>query len=1049
MYLTKSSPTNKLTQDLIMNNYNQSRKTGSTESSIPHFKRNSLATRIASILFAGATISAFTGANAFAAEEQVQSQVEEQLAEKDEDMEEVQVSGIRYSQLSALDRKKNAGTMMDSLVAEDIGEFPDKNIAEAISRISGVQLERDMGEGSSVSVRGVESNLVSVEMNGVAAMGMGGSRSVDFRDMASELVKSVDVFKGSEARLTEGGVGATIHIQTRKPNEFTENFLQVNGEAQYNTMIGDYMPKYNLTGVYKLTDKIGFLVNITGSDQHQMFHGLRNTTWDKFQDVDGDIHKTAEDPAWAHITDKAKCEERVDPDDDNSAYLYGLSDRNTCLAQWSEYSPSTPRYSIWGREEKRLSANIEAQFQVTDGLSFDLSYTDSRRNKVATDRNFQVEVGGTFTSSPEFVTANKNVYEMVTTAYNPVTEQYVGATVRNRTLNFDWDQERTMMRAGFDFNKDALKIEGYIARSTTFEDIDSRDTQTAQNNVGGIYIKQINGLPEIDFENAYIVNPDDVLDNFTPFHYNDGTQYTSLDRFKYAPAYSEAATNIGKVDLTYIPDSDFFTIYRTGLIATTQEYANDGWSYNLMQTVGNDYTTPDGERRTWTQDDHEYVLLNNRFATDKYMRDYDTDVDIIESYMAVDTEPYLAALLERSGYSTAASARDNLPSSDARYNIEVATQSAYVQADFEADIGDMLLKGNFGVRVARTETAANGFSRITVLVEQFEIDDNGEPKLDDEGKRIPVLGAAGENLEGVEDRTDSRWREGRETVEEEFIDVLPSVNVTLEIAEGLQAYVGAAKVMARPEIFDLNINATCTLHDYPLATEREYANTCRAGNPDLDPYRANQWEVALNWYGENGNHLGASYFVKDITSHIFGAELQEDVDFFNDGRKWHTTQKVNKQGITTKGIELAGRVFFDFLPEPLHNTGIGGNYSYITADNVDDFNPLTGERMPLRGQSKTSYNIDAFYEDESWSAKVTYNYRDEYYSRVFAGLPVFVEGAGYVDAKLTYTLNDNLKIYVDGRNLTGEAKIETSGTGRINDLQWSGRVFSAGFTYKL
>ncbi|WP_440903422.1 TonB-dependent receptor [Catenovulum sp. SX2] len=1028
-----------------MNNYNQSRKTGSTESSIPQFKRNSLATRIASILFAGATLSAFSGANAFAAEEQVQAQVEEQLAEKDEDMEEVQVSGIRYSQLSALDRKKNAGTMMDSIVAEDIGEFPDKNVAEALQRISGVQLERDMGEGAKVSVRGVESHLVRVELNGNTAMGSGGDRSVDFRDMASELVKSIDVYKGSEARLTEGGVGGTIHINTRKPNEFTDNFMQFNAETQYNTVIGDYMPKFNFTGVYKASDSLGFLLNITGSDQHQMFHALRNTGWERFRDIDGSPDKTVVHHEWADYTSQEQCNEKIA---DSTDYKFSLADRNVCLAQWNEYSPTTPRYSIWGRQEKRLSANIEAQYKVSDELSFDLSYTDSSRNKVATDRNFHVEISKWgFYAEPEHVTENKNVHKLVTTGVNPDNGDFIGATVRNRTLNFDWDQERTMMRAGFNYNSGAFKVEGYIARSTTFEDIDQRDTQTAQYNVGGIVIEQVDGVPDIDFTDAFVVNKDDPYDVYTPFHYNDGTQYSDYDRFKYAPSQSDASENIVKLDVSYIPDSDLFTIYRAGFIATDQRFSNNAWSYNLIQSVGNKYYDANGVEKIWTQDDHEYVLLNNRFATDKYMRDYDLDVNIIESYMAVDTEAYLDALLERSGYDSAVSARDNLPPNNSLYSINVKTQSGYIQADFETYIGDMTLKGNAGVRVARTQTESEGDSFVRVLVEEFEQNADGTPKLDADGNRIHPEGS--EDADGMEDRTDSRWVNGRGIIKEDFIDVLPSVNLTLQILDGFEAYLGAAKVMARPQITDLNISGTCTIHDYPKAVTFQTANTCDVGNPDLDPYRANQYEFALTWYPDETSIVSGAYFVKDITSYIFGKEWHEDIDFFNDGRKWDVRQQTNKQGITTKGIELQASTFFTFLPGFLKNTGAKANYTYITASNVEDINPLTGELLPLRGQSENSYNVEGFYEDEQWSIKLTYNYRDEYYAKVFNDTPVFIEGAGYLDGKITYRFNDNLKFYVDGRNLGKVAQVEHAGVGRINDLQWSGRVFSVGFTYKM
>ena len=155
---------------------------------------------------------------------------QEQVSDKDEEAKEeqteiIEVYGMRSSLRSAIDRKKEAGTATDSIVAEDISEFPDKNIGEALQRVTGVQLGREFGEGTAVSIRGVEPQLVNVEVNGVAAVGAsdpfaGSGRSVDFASMSSELVKALDVIKGSEARLTEGGIGGTIKVITRKPNDF-------------------------------------------------------------------------------------------------------------------------------------------------------------------------------------------------------------------------------------------------------------------------------------------------------------------------------------------------------------------------------------------------------------------------------------------------------------------------------------------------------------------------------------------------------------------------------------------------------------------------------------------------------------------------------------------------------------------------------------------------------------------------------------------------------------------------------------------------------------
>ncbi|WP_245656707.1 TonB-dependent receptor plug domain-containing protein, partial [Sphingomonas asaccharolytica] len=127
------------------------------------------------------------------------------------------VVGTRASLRSAIARKRNAGTVVDSIVADDIASFPDKNVGDSLARVTGVQLSRDFGEGVQVSIRGVEPDLNRVEVNGMSQVSALGTRGGDFRELATELVKSIDVYKGYTVDLTEGGIGGTVSIELRKP----------------------------------------------------------------------------------------------------------------------------------------------------------------------------------------------------------------------------------------------------------------------------------------------------------------------------------------------------------------------------------------------------------------------------------------------------------------------------------------------------------------------------------------------------------------------------------------------------------------------------------------------------------------------------------------------------------------------------------------------------------------------------------------------------------------------------------------------------------------
>ena len=173
------------------------------------FHRTRCATAVAAVV-------SILGANAASAQQAAPA------AEPAAEPTRVIVSGTRASVMSAIERKKGASTVVDSIVAEDIGQFPDKNVGEALSRITGVQISRDFGEGSQIAIRGVEPNLNRVEINGLSVLSTNNTagRGAELRELPAELIKSIDVYKGVTADITEGGIGGTVSIKTNKPLDF-------------------------------------------------------------------------------------------------------------------------------------------------------------------------------------------------------------------------------------------------------------------------------------------------------------------------------------------------------------------------------------------------------------------------------------------------------------------------------------------------------------------------------------------------------------------------------------------------------------------------------------------------------------------------------------------------------------------------------------------------------------------------------------------------------------------------------------------------------------
>lgn len=159
-------------------------------------------------------------------------------AQDDGMVEEVVVTGIRGALKQGLDTKRVANAVVDSIASEDIGKFPDKNIAESLQRIPGIQVQKGLtGEGQQVSIRGTDPQLTLTQLNGQSVASTewfilsAAQRGFNFDMMPSEMVSGIDVYKSSMARLDEGGIGGTVIMKTRRPLDLDS--LTLFGSVEY------------------------------------------------------------------------------------------------------------------------------------------------------------------------------------------------------------------------------------------------------------------------------------------------------------------------------------------------------------------------------------------------------------------------------------------------------------------------------------------------------------------------------------------------------------------------------------------------------------------------------------------------------------------------------------------------------------------------------------------------------------------------------------------------------------------------------------------------
>ena len=353
------------------------------------------------------------------------------------------VTGSRASQQSANNRKKNAKTATDSIVADDIGSFPDRNVNEAISRIPGVALGRnEFGEGDSVAVRGNGPDLTRVELDGIGvqsttglALGAGGGRSADLRELPAELVKSVDVVKGSTADMTEGSLGGTVQIKTRTGLDFAKPYLSVRAGAGQNSLGREWTPDANLvTGGRFLNDRVGVIASGSYSKLQNDGHGFENTTsnnrnYSRLFDFDQSPEKTfaynpatvgsdAADVVFANSTEtprslvtksagaqsKAQCLTLFpnNPTGTTAQRSQRILEQQSCLNQWNDATPSLIRNFMNTQTDQRYAFDARVDFKVTNDLTVFAKGTIANRKVHDQNRSrtpvtlFNQNVNGTF-----------------------------------------------------------------------------------------------------------------------------------------------------------------------------------------------------------------------------------------------------------------------------------------------------------------------------------------------------------------------------------------------------------------------------------------------------------------------------------------------------------------------------------------------------------------------------------------------------------------------------------------------------------------------------
>lgn len=271
---------------------------------------------------------------------------------------EIIVQGIRASLDNAVSIKRNASSVVDAISAEDIGDYPDVNVAESVQRISGVQINRSRGEGQSVNIRGLPSVFTQTTLNGRSVANAlvnadaTATRAFDFSILAPEFVRSLEVYKAPTADLEEGGLSGTVNIRTPRALTIGKRVLAGSIQAEYSDSSGKVTP--SASALYADTfadDRLGVTLGISYSKRRPETHAVGSS--------------------YNYVREGTALGSSTVPADLNGD---GVID-----PQLGVRIPGNLNYSISKEERERIGAIGSVEFQVTDNLKL---YTEGLYSKL-------------------------------------------------------------------------------------------------------------------------------------------------------------------------------------------------------------------------------------------------------------------------------------------------------------------------------------------------------------------------------------------------------------------------------------------------------------------------------------------------------------------------------------------------------------------------------------------------------------------------------------------------------------------------------------------
>ena len=942
-------------------------------------------------------------------------------------IEEVSVTGIRASLERSMDIKRDSSGVVDAISSEDIGKFPDTNLAESLQRISGVSINRVNGEGSEITVRGFTGSNNMVTLNGRTLPGGiaygggsgagvtrgGGTRAFDFANLASESVSGVQVYKTGRADITSGGIGATVNIDTAKPFDNPGMQATFGGKLVNDTtnIAGDdFTPE--VSGIFSWTDdseKYG--VSLSGSYQERDSGAAASAV------NDWNIGTWGEDNLYS-FTDDAVIENAP-----ANGQLYAR--------------PNDLRYAWSDRHRERTNGQLTLQFRPMDSMTLtgDYTYAENYLQEHRGEQTFWFANGN---SADHVVFDNSSVASP--TLYSEV------LSGKDAGFEQQWrEQTNTLKSVGFDADwqvNDAFSLR-FDAHNSTMDSLPS-----GPGNAGSIDVsiaapiltsQVVNYGGDLPIAN---VTFDDSGRGNNNGQFDSGDFGSQVARVWYAGQSTEITQ--AKLDGSLEFDNGRFDFGVESMAVDMTQQASDRYMGLGDWGIANPGEIPD---ELW-----------NQFSLTGQFDDYNTSNGLATGFRG---DPVGLCNWAMTQYATAdngykCAIADNFTTNN---EVEEDSTAVYFQVSLDGTLGEMPTHMLAGVRYETTDVTS---SSLQQLPQYLLWQDNNDfmTKYADGDPQLISANASYDNL-------------------------LPSFDFSINFREDLKGRFSYSKTLARAGYGSLS--PSVSNFGTVGSTYNGTTPTAQASNPSLLPLDSNNLDLSLEWYYSDTSYASVGFFEKRVDNFIGTAQVDENhfgmrdvtngpraeaaaqaladggwalndtslfvmmsvlehpeaypngaADYTDDGQfaidvataydlapngddplmMFRTSKPDNNKEAKIYGAEFSVQHFFG-------ETGFGvqANYTIVRGDVGFDVNANPSvAQFALTGLSDTA-NLVGIYENYGFQARLAYNWRDNYLNEVNKGNsknPVFVDDYYQLDLNVNYAVNDNLNVFFEGLNLTEE-----------------------------